>query len=260
MQTTGNTILITGGTSGIGRALAEAFHKLGNKVVVAGRRQALLDEVTAANPGMASAALDVQDIDSLPDFAADIAQQFPTLNVLINNAGIMKPEDLHDPNADFEVVEATIETNLIAPLRLTAALLPHFKKQSRSAIINVTSGLAFVPLAMAPTYCATKAAIHSWTQSLRYQLRKTSVQVMELAPPYVQTELMGSHQSQDPRAMPLADFIAQVMEILTTRPNINEILVQRVLPLRYAAEQGYEKYDQFVLTFNDNMQTETSSH
>jgi uncharacterized oxidoreductase len=260
MQITGNTILITGGTSGIGRALAEAFQKLGNKVIVAGRRQAFLDEVTAANPGMESASLDVQDIDSLPGFAADIAQQFPTLNVLINNAGIMKPEDLNDPNADFENVEATIETNLIAPLRLTAALLPHFKKQSRSAIINVTSGLAFVPLAMTPTYCATKAAIHSWTQSLRYQLRKTSVQVMELVPPYVQTELMGSHQSQDPRAMPLADFITQVMDIIGTRPNTNEILVQRVLPLRYAAEQGYEKYDQFVQTFNDSMQTETSGH
>jgi uncharacterized oxidoreductase len=260
MQITGNTILITGGTSGIGRALAEVFHKAGNKVIVAGRRQALLDEVTAANPGMASTALDVQDIDSLPDFATGIAQQFPALNVLINNAGIMKPEDLHDPNADFENVEATIETNLIAPLRLTAALLPHLKKQHRSAIINVTSGLAFVPLAMTPTYCATKAAIHSWTQSLRYQLRKTSVQVIELAPPYVQTELMGPHQTQDPRAMPLAAFVAEVIEILGTRPNTNEILVQRVLPLRYAAEQGYEKYDQFVQTFNDTMHTETSSH
>jgi uncharacterized oxidoreductase len=101
MQITGNTILVTGGSSGIGRALAEAFHKLGNKVIVAGRRKALLDEVTADNPGMESASLDVQDIDSLPDFAADIAQQSPTLNVLINNAGIMKAEDLHDPNADF---------------------------------------------------------------------------------------------------------------------------------------------------------------
>jgi uncharacterized oxidoreductase len=253
MQITGNTILVTGGSSGIGRALAEAFHKLGNKVIVAGRRKALLDEVTAANPGMESASLDVQDIDSLPDFAADIAQQSPTLNVLINNAGIMKAEDLHDPNADFENVEATIETNLIAPLRLTAALLPHFKKQPRSAIVNVTSGLAFVPLAMTPTYCATKAAIHSWTQSLRYQLRDTKVEVLELIPPYVQTELMGPQQTQDPRAMPLADFIAEVIEILRTQPDAKEILVQRVLPLRFAAEKGQAAYDEFFKTLNDSM-------
>jgi uncharacterized oxidoreductase len=260
MQITGNTILITGGSSGIGRALAQALHKEGNHVIVAGRRKSLLDEVTASNPGMKSAVLDVQDIDALPDFAAQIASQYPSLNVLINNAGIMKTENLNDPGADFEVVEATIETNLIAPLRLTAALLPHLRKQPRTAVINVTSGLAFVPLALTPAYCATKAAIHSWTQSLRYQLRNTSVQVMELAPPYVQTELMGPHQMQDPRAMPLADFIAEVMEILRTQPDAKEILVQRVLPLRYAAEQGHEKYDQFVQTFNDTMHTETSSH
>jgi uncharacterized oxidoreductase len=260
MQITGNTLLITGGSSGIGRALAEAFHKLGNKVIVAGRRKALLDEVTAANPGMESASLDVQDIDSLPDFAAEIAEQFPTLNVLINNAGIMKPEDLNDPSAPFDIVDDIVTTNLLAPVRLTTALLPHLKEQPNAAVITVSSGLAFLPLALTPTYCATKAAIHSWTQSLRYQLLKTSVQVMELAPPYVQTELMGPHQTQDPRAMPLADFIAQVMEILGTRPNTNEILVQRVLPLRYAAEQGYEKYEQFVQTFNDTMHTETSSH
>lgn len=253
MHITGNTILITGGSSGIGRALAEALHKEGNQVIVAGRRKALLDEVTAANPGMESAVLDVQDIDSLPDFAAQITQRFPTLNVLVNNAGIMKTENFHDPDADFEDVEVTIETNLIAPLRLTAALLPQLKNQPRSAVINVTSGLAFVPLALTPTYCATKAAIHSWTQSLGYQLRNTSVQVMELAPPYVQTELMGSQQAQDPRAMPLADFIVEVVEILRTRPEAKEILVERVMPLRYAAEQGHEKYDQFVQTFNDNM-------
>jgi uncharacterized oxidoreductase len=250
MQTTGNTILITGGTSGIGRALAEAFHQLGNQVIIAGRRQSLLDEVSRANPGMTAAVLDVQDIGSLSAFAASVAQQHPKLNVLINNAGIMKPENLADGSDNSAAIDSTIATNLTAPLHLTAALLPHLKKQPAATIITVTSGLAFIPLALTPTYCATKAAIHSWTQSLRFQLRSTSVQVLELAPPYVQTELMGPHQTQDPRAMPLADFIAEVMQILATQPDATEILVERVHPLRFAAEKGQRSYDQFFQTLN----------
>jgi uncharacterized oxidoreductase len=253
MQITGNTILITGGTSGIGRALAEALHKEGNQIIIAGRRKSLLDEITAANPGMQSAVLDVQNLDSLPTFAAQIATQFPSLNVLINNAGIMKNENLSDPSADFSVVRDVVTTNLLAPLRLTAALLPHLKKQSHAAIVTVSSGLAFMPLAMTPTYCATKAAIHSWTQSFRYQLRETKVEVLELIPPYVQTELQGPHQATDPRAMPLADFIAEVMQILRTQPNAKEILVQRVYPLRFAAEKGQAAYDEFFTTLNDRM-------
>ena len=247
MQTTGNTILITGGSSGIGRALAEAFHQLGNQVIVAGRRKALLDEAAATNPGIQSAVLDVQDLASLDRFAAKIAADYPSLNVLINNAGIMKPENLRDgpnPASDFSVVEATVTTNLLAPLRLTAALLPHLKKQPRAAVMTVSSGLAFLPMAMTPAYCATKAAIHSWTQSLRWQLRGTSVEVLELIPPYVQTELMGARQTQDPRAMPLADFIAEVMQILRTQPDAKEICVQRVYPLRFAAGQDQAKYDE----------------
>jgi len=253
MQITGNTILITGGTSGIGRALAEALHKEGNQIIIAGRRKSLLDEITAANPGMQSAVLDVQNLDSLPTFAAQIATQFPSLNVLINNAGIMKNENLSDPSADFSVVRDVVTTNLLAPLRLTAALLPHLKKQSHAAIVTVSSGLAFMPLAMTPTYCATKAAIHSWTQSFRYQLRETKVEVLELIPPYVQTELQGPHQATDPRAMPLADFIAEAMQILRTQPNAKEILVQRVYPLRFAAEKGQAAYDEFFTTLNDRM-------
>lgn len=253
MQTTGNTILITGGTSGIGRALAEAFHKVGNHVIVAGRRKALLDEVTAANPGMASAVLDAENLGSLNGFAASLIHQHPRLNVLINNAGIMKPENLADGSDNSTAIDSTIATNLAAPLHLTAALLPHFKKQPHATVITVTSGLAFMPLALTPTYCATKAAIHSWTQSLRHQLRDTSVEVLELAPPYVQTELMGPHQTQDPRAMPLADFIAEVMEILKTQPKAGEILVQRVHPLRFAAEKGQAAYDEFFATLNSSM-------
>jgi len=253
MQITGNTILITGGTSGIGRALAEALHKEGNQVIVTGRRKALLDEVTAANPGMKSAVLDVARIDELPFFAAQQAGKYPALNVLINNAGIMKVEDLNDPGAPFDVVEDIVTTNLLAPLRLTTALLPQLKTQTNAAVMNISSGLAFLPLAMAPTYCATKAAIHSWTESLRYQLRDSSVQVMELIPPYVQTELGGQRQMQDPRAMPLADFIAEVVEILRTQPNANEIGVERVMPMRSIAEKGQAAYEELFKTLNDSM-------
>ena len=250
MQTTGNTILITGGSSGIGRALAEAFHKLGNQVIIAGRRAALLDEVTAANPGMASAVLDVANLDSLAPFASGLIRQFPSLNVVINNAGIMKNENLADGSDNTATMTDTITTNLLSVFRLTATLLPHFQRQPRAAVMTVSSGLAFVPMAITPTYCATKAAIHSWTQSLRYQLRDTSVEVLELVPPYVQTELQGQRQATDPRAMPLADFIAEAMEILRTQPNAKEIRVQRVYPLRFAGEKGQTAYDEFFATLN----------
>jgi uncharacterized oxidoreductase len=251
MQMTGNTILITGGGSGIGRALAEAFHREGNHVIVTGRRKAILDEVARANPGIEAVVLDVQDTAAVDDFARSMARHYSSLNVLINNAGIMKPEDLGGP-PDVETIESTIQTNLLAPIRLTLNLLPLLKRQPHATVMTVSSGLAFVPLAMTPTYCATKAAIHSWTQSLRYQLQGSKVQVMELIPPYVQTELMGTHQSSDPRAMPLADFIAEVMEILRTQPDAREICVKRVYPLRYAAELGQAKYEEFVQGFNDS--------
>lgn len=249
MQCTGNTILITGGTSGIGRALAEAFHQLGNEVIVAGRRRELLDRVTTENPGMRSAVLDVQDLGGLEAFTDRIVRNHPSLNVLINNAGIMKPENLRKGD-DFSTVEATITTNLIAPLRLTAALLPHLQQQPRAAVMNVSSGLAFVPMALTPTYCATKAAMHSWTQSLRWQLRSSSVEVLELIPPYVQTELMGPRQTQDPRAMPLAEFIREAMQILRTQPAVREICVQRVYPLRYAGSLDLVKYTEMFQGLN----------
>src|SRR5712664_3858715 len=209
MKITGNTILITGGGSGIGRGLAEAFHKPGNQGIIAGRRKQALDETTAANPGMASALLDIEDAASIRKFAAQLATDHPTLNVVINNAGIMRPENLLTQPADVADAEATITTNLLGPIRLTAALLPHFLKQPHATIMTVSSGLAFIPMAITPTYNATKAAIHSWSQALRYQLKSTNVEVLELVPPYVQTELMGSAQAADPRAMPLKDFLAE---------------------------------------------------
>jgi len=239
MKTAGNTILITGGGSGIGRGLAEAFHALGNHVIVAGRRKAVLDETTAANPGMTSLTLDIQDPADIRSFAAKVATRYPALNVLINNAGIMRAEKLQAQQDDLADAEVIIATNLLGPIRLTAALLPLLQRQPRSAIMNVSSGLAFVPMAQTPTYCATKAAIHSYTQSLRHQLRASTTEVLELVPPYVATDLMDG--ASDPRAMQLDKFIAEVMEILKTQLTAVEICVERVKPIRFAAESG--QYD-----------------
>ena len=159
--------------------------------------------------------------------------------------------DYVSPIYSRAVTEGTLTTNLLGPIRLTAALLPHLVKQPRAAIMTVSSGLAFVPLAMTPTYCATKAAIHSYSQSLRYQLKDTRVQVLELIPPYVQTELMGPRQANDPSAMPLKDFIAETMNILKTSPDATEICVERVRRLRFAEANG--GYDSFFKKFNDEL-------
>ena len=191
---------------------------------------------------MRSLTLDVEDPASFERFVAEVKTQYPALNVLINNAGIMQPEKLQGGVESLPTAEATVATNLLGPLRLTAALLPLLQGQPKSTIINVTSGLAFVPMTATPTYSATKAALHSWTQSLRFQLRGTSVEVLELVPPYVQTELMGARQLTDPNAMPLAEYIAESVPLLADPPSSGEILVERVRFLRFAETSGtYEK-------------------
>lgn len=238
MNVTDNTILITGGASGIGRGLAESFHRLGNQVIISGRRQKVLDEVTAANPGMQSLRLDIADPADVTAFAEQIAALYPKLNVLINNAGIMQPEDIATAPDYLDIAERTIATNLLGPIRLTAALLPHLRAQPHAAILTVSSGLAFVPMAATPTYSATKAAIHSYSMALRHQLRDTSIQVIEIVPPYVQTELLGAHQANDPAAMSLTDFITEVMQLLSGDAAIAEVVVGRCAPLRFAAENG----------------------
>jgi uncharacterized oxidoreductase len=239
MKLEGNTILITGGGSGIGRALAEMYLGKGNTVIIAGRNPQKLDEATAANEGIKSVVLDITDTRSVRDFAANIEHTCPELNVVIHNAGIMKPEVIGE--GDIAISEEIINTNLTGQIRLNSALLPHLKRQAHSTIMTVSSGLAFLPRSDFPTYCATKAAIHSYTQSLRTQLADTNVTVIELVPPYVQTELTGPAQAKDPMAMPLNEFINEVTRILDTEPEVKEIIVERAQFLRSAEASG--EYD-----------------
>jgi uncharacterized oxidoreductase len=248
MRTTGNTLLVTGGGSGIGRALAEAFLALGNEVIIAGRRESVLEQVAAANPGLHYIVLDTANPQDAQRVSARLIADYPNLNGVIHCAGIMRGESLR---AGATELEQTLATNLVGPIRLDGLLLPHFLRQPHAAIVTVSSGLAFVPLALTPSYCATKAAVHSYSQSLRYQLKDTSIKVHELVPPYVQTELMGERQANDPHAMPLKDFIDEVMEIFQSSPDAEEILVERVKPLRFAEVNG--GYTPFFKHFNDQM-------
>ncbi|MBV2146690.1 SDR family oxidoreductase [Sphingobium sp. AS12] len=233
MQTTGNTILITGGGSGIGAALAHEFHAAGNQVIIAGRRQAPLDAVVAAHPGMAARVLDMDDPAAIIRFAQMLVTEFPTLNAVLHNAGIMVAED----QIDLAIAEATISTNLLGPIRLSHALLPHLLAQPAATLLTLSSGLAFVPLVVTPTYSATKAAIHGWSMAMREQLKDTSVELVEIVPPGVQTDLMPGHADND-QMMPLTDFIAETMALLRQQPTPAEICVDRVRFLRDADKRG----------------------
>lgn len=235
MKVSGNTILVTGGTSGIGLGLAQRFHAAGNRVIIAGRREELLSSITAEHPGMASVVLDVTDPASIADCFRAVTTQHAALNVLINNAGIMLPEDLTDP-AHLEVAEDTVATNLLGPIRLLNAFVPFLLQRPAAAVMNVSSGLGFVPLPATPTYSATKAAIHAFTQSLRVQLAGADVQVLELVPPAVRTDLMGQRDSE--HAMPLEAFLDEVMDLLRSHPDAVEVCVEGVYFLRNAEAEG----------------------
>jgi uncharacterized oxidoreductase len=239
MKMTDNTILITGGTSGIGRALAEAFRARGNHVIITGRRQALLDQITAGRHGLVGMPLDLDDPAALSRLSIKVRARFPELNVLIANAGISRPEDMTADGWDVSDAEAIVETNILGVLRVTTALLPVLKGRPNATIIATSSNLAFVPRADFPTYCASKAFLHSWLQSLRHQLRKVPVEVLELAPPYVQTELTGAQQARDTRAIPLPAYIAEVMQLLELRVHPGgEVLVERDRARRWAERDG----------------------
>ena len=245
MKLTDNTILITGGGSGIGRGLAEALHKRGNQIIIAGRRKANLTEVANANPGMKWVELNIEDPANISAVAKKLIADYPKLNVLINNAGIMQVDDVSG-QVDDKLITSTITTNLMGPIRLTGALVEHLKKQKHAAVINNSSVLGFVPLAFAAVYSSTKAAIHSYTLSLRYKLRGTPVKVIEIPPPWVQTDLLNSNN--EPRAMPLADFIAETVAILGT--DADEVLVERARALR---DNAGPNEGPFVTKFNDMM-------
>jgi len=230
MKLSGNTIFITGATSGIGRGLAEAFHSRGNKVIIGGRRKALLDEVTRANPGMDAVEIDVSDPAQIASVTESLKQKYPALNVLINNAGIMPFDDVTGPLDDAQAVNQ-VNTNLLGPVRISGALIEHLKKQPEAFIINNSSVVAYIPMSMAALYSATKAAIHSYSLSQRFALRETSVRVLEIAPPWVDTDLI--YKSGDARAMQLEPFIAETMALLETATT--EVVVEAGQQLRNSA-------------------------
>lgn len=249
MHMTGNTILITGGTSGIGRALAEAFHDRGNRVIVTGRRLPLLEEIAAERPGLVGLPLDLDNPNSLPRLASDVRLLFPELNMLIANAGISRSEDMTVEGWDASTARSVVETNIMGVLEVTAAFLPLLKGREGATLMATSSNLAFIPRADFPTYCASKAFLHSWLQSLRHQLRKIPVEVLELSPPYVQTELTGDHQASDPRAMPVAAYVAEVMQLLETGNHPRgEVLVERDRARRSAEREG--RYEEVFAAIN----------
>ncbi|MHC1547871.1 SDR family oxidoreductase [Phyllobacterium sp. K27] len=246
MKTTGNTILITGGGTGIGEALAHRFHDLGNNVIIAGRRMEALEKAIGDRPNIHALTLDMDDAASVAAFAEKLVTDFPTVNVLFNSAGIMRMEGPLDTFRDLGGAEASVTSNLLGPIRLTNALIEHLGRQPDAVIVNVSSGLAFVPLVIAPTYSAIKAAIHNYTESLRAVL-KGKIEVIELVPPAVQTTLTPGQQDNE-RFMPLDAFADQVMALFQQTPTPREIMVEGVDFMRNAEAEG--RFDDTLAAIN----------
>lgn len=245
MQLTDNVIFITGGGSGIGLGLATAFHGLGNKVIIGGRRRAQLDAAVAAHPGMEAIEIDLADPTSTRDAASDLLMEHPDLNVLINNAGIMLPDDVAAP-LDDELMQRHINTNLIGTMRTTSAFIEHLKAQPHASILYNSSTLAFTPLAGFGVYSATKAALHAYVLAQRFLLKSTGVRVQELVPPWVGTGLVGD--TDDSRAMPVDAFIEETMTLLAT--NVEEVVVDAA---RVNRDNAGPNEHAFINELNDYM-------
>lgn len=236
MDITNSTVFIPGATSGIGLGLAQRLQAAGSTVVIGGRRRALLDSLHDEY-GFDIVELDVTDPASITAAAASVVETHPALDTVITMSGIMRAEDLRSSEHLTDAV-ATVETNLLGTIRLIDAFLPHLLSRPASTIITVSSGLAYTPLAATPTYSATKAAVHSYTQSLRQQLTDSSVSVLELVPPAVATDLMG--EGVDFGGMPLGDFLTEVVSLLQSGA-APEVLVQNVMPLRWSERDGTQQ-------------------
>lgn len=247
MDISGNTIFIPGATSGIGLALARALSARGNTVIIGGRRVELLESIARESPELRTVEIDTADADSIRSAAASVIAAHPDLNVLITMAGIMRVEDWTTPDGFLDTAEATVTTNLLGPIRLIAAFIEQLRSVPDSTIMTVSSGLAFAPLRVTPTYNATKAAIHMLSESLRLQLEGSSVSVLELEPPAVRTSLMPGQEESD-FAMPLDEFIAEVVTLIDEQPDAREIQVENVKFLRYGEARG--DYTQVVATLN----------
>jgi uncharacterized oxidoreductase len=247
MNISGNTIFIPGSTSGIGLALALALQAEGNTVIIGGRRAERLEQLAAKHPGLDIVRIDTTDAASIDLAAQEVLARHPDLNVLVTMAGIMRVEDWHTPGSFLASAEEVVTTNVLGPIRLIAAFVEHLQTQPDATIVTVSSGLAFAPLAVTPSYSASKAAIHMLSESLRLQLADTKVQVVELEPPSVRTSLVPGQEDNEV-AMPLEEFVAEVMALLASQPDAREIQVERVKFLRYGEARG--DYDQVVAALN----------
>ncbi|MFB6773033.1 SDR family oxidoreductase [Streptomyces sp. NPDC056337] len=247
MDISGNTIFIPGSTSGIGLALALALQARGNKVIVGGRRGELLERIAADHPGIDAVRIDTTDAASIATAAKQVLADHPDLNVLVTMAGVMHAEDWHDPATFLATAESTVTTNVLGPIRLIAAFVEHLRTRPDATIMTVSSGLAFTPLKVTPSYNASKAAIHMLSESVRLQLADTSVKVVELVPPSVRTALLPGQEDNE-HAMPLDEFVSEVVGLIEAEPDAREIQVERVKFLRYGEARG--DYDQVVAALN----------
>ncbi|MBT0771592.1 SDR family NAD(P)-dependent oxidoreductase [Kineosporia sp. J2-2] len=250
MDITNSTVFMVGGTSGLGLGIAQRLAGAGSTVIVGGRRADLLKSIADENPGIGTAEIDVTDGDSVARARDAVLEQYPGLSAVVTMSGIMHAEDLRDAT-HFDIARATVETNLLGTIRVVDAFTPHLLARGAGTIVTVSSGIAFVPFPLTPAYGATKAGIHSYTESLRAQLAGTGVEVAELVPPLVATTLMGSQDN--PSAMPVRDFVEESVELMARQPTPREITVGRVLRQRNAVVTG--DYDEILQQFTGALAT-----